>query len=175
VSYIIVDAATMRVVEEVDELNPKPIISDTGNVYRVDHPEKEQALVVVLFGKLLLLDHIGPELDGLQLQGDLEEQLQSDFDSSELADGLYLWSGSLKVDGHYSYYGEYDCEVWLEGEFVAATEEGWKSHIEGDSVWDSRDWLVDSKTRDAFLEECEMNHELSPKWPPSRFNRTPVI
>ena len=159
---------------ESESVQLKPIISDSGNVYREDHPEKELALVIVFFGKLLLLDHIGPELDGLQAQGDLEEQLQNDL-PEDTSDGFYLWSGTLKVDGHTDYYGGYDCEIWLEGKFVAATEEDWKSHLEGDSVWECGDWLVDFKTREAILEACEKNHELFPNWPPSRFKRTPVI
>jgi hypothetical protein len=154
----------------------KPIISDTGKVYRVDHPEKELAFVVVFFGKLLILDHIGPNLDCLEAEGDLEEQLQNDFDTpGGIPDGLYLWSGTLKVESSYDYDGEYDSTIWLEGEFVKATEENWKNYLEENSVWECGDWLVDFKTREAILEACEQNHELFPNWPPSRFKRAPVI
>lgn len=109
--------------------------------YREDAP-KLRALVAIHCGVLQDLIHIGEALEWLvDESGDpLSEFIQTDW--SSLPNGIYIWEGELKSDGSYDYYGEFEPDFWLEGEFRPATKEEWESYVNGETPWDPSLWIL---------------------------------
>jgi hypothetical protein len=71
----------------------------------------------------------------------LDEYIQTDW--SSLPSGIYIWEGEINSDGgSYDYFGEYECEHWLEGEFRPATKEEWEAHVNGEYPWDPSLWIL---------------------------------
>lgn len=108
--------------------------------YREDAP-KLRALVVIHCGVLQDLVHIGEELEWLidEPREPLSEYINTDW--SGLPNRIYIWEGELKSDGVSDYYGEYEYDFWLEGEFRLATKEEWEAYVNGEYPWDSSLWL----------------------------------
>ena len=109
--------------------------------YREDAP-KLRALVAIHCGVLQDLIHIGEALEWLldDPREPISEFLETDW--SGLPNGIYIWEGELKSSGGSSnYYGEYEWEHSLEGEFRPATKEEWESHVNGDYPWDPSLWI----------------------------------
>lgn len=112
------------------------------NRYREDAP-KLRALVAIHCGVLQDLIHIGEDLEWLidESGEPLKEYIQTDW--SGLPNGIYIWEGELGSDGGSNdYFGEYECDFWLEGEFRPATKEEWEAHVNGEYPWDPSLWLL---------------------------------
>jgi len=111
--------------------------------YREDAP-KLRALVAIHCGVLQDLTHIGEDLEWLvDESGDPLSDFLLKIDWSGLPSGIYIWEGELKSDGiSYDYFGEFEPDFWLEGEFRPATKEEWESHVNGEYPWDPGLWIL---------------------------------
>lgn len=109
--------------------------------YREDAP-KLRALVAIHCGILQDLIHIGEALEWLidETGEPLGDYIHTAW--SDLPSGIYIWEGEVNSDGYTDYYGEYECEHWLEGEFRPATKEEWEAHVNGEYPWDPSLWLL---------------------------------
>lgn len=137
-------------------------------------PGYELALVVVYHKMVLVLEYIGPGLEYLKDDGFLEEHLKEAI--TDEVDGVYLWKGILETRSSWDYYnGDGDCEEWLEGTFTKVTEEEWKLNLEGEYLWDPTLWLLSKEETEELLAKKEVEYQLKYGWPPTRFQREPVV
>ena len=111
--------------------------------YRKDAP-KLRALVVVYYGVLKELCHIGEDLEWFidESGEDMSEHLKDD--GPDLPNGVYIFEGEVKDDGCYdSYFGCYESDCYLEGVYRPATKEEWEYHVNGEYPWDPALWFED--------------------------------
>jgi len=147
-------------------------VSAKGLVYKCEkNLPPEKALVVILFGKPLILNHIGPGLDFLEADGYLQNHFDEEVEYQKPRNGLYIWSG--RVVERLTCRG--GVEYWIEGSFKRASKLHWAEHLEGEPPWDESLYFVDRFVWDIVLGACEGDHTKSKHWPPDRFHREEVI
>ena len=117
--------------------------SDRESRWRKDAPPL-RAMISVHCGVMQDLDHIGDVFEWLidESGEPLSEYLEAEV--LKLENGVYIWEGTLGGSSYQDYFGEYDDDYWLKGEFRLATKEEWQDYVSGDHPWDVSLWQCSS-------------------------------